>query len=115
MPFVIRYFPDQYKTQDMCAKVIVKNGGMLMFFPDCYNNKKFCPWYKTQKMCVETVDTCPLLFDSVPDWYNSQERHDKVVSQDPFMLKYCLNRYKTQEMCNKAADVCPLAIKFVPY
>ena len=29
---------------------------------------------------------------------------DKVVSEDPFILKHCLVRYKTQEMCDKAAD-----------
>ena len=29
---------------------------------------------------------------------------DKVVSKDPFMLKFCLDRCKTQEMRDKAAD-----------
>ena len=31
---------------------------------------------------------------------------DKVVSEDPFTLKCCLDRYKTQEMCDKAVDAC---------
>ena len=29
---------------------------------------------------------------------------DKILSKEPFMLKYCLDRYKTQEVCNKAFD-----------
>ena len=29
----------------------------------------------------------------------------KVVSKEPFMLKYCLNRYNAQEMCVKAVDI----------
>ena len=39
---------------------------------------------------------------------------DKVVSEDPFMLKYCSDRYKSQEICDKAVDSCLLALKFVP-
>ena len=45
--------------------------------------------YKTVKMCDEAVDTCPFVFDSVPDQYKTQD-----VSQDSFLLKYCLDRYK---------------------
>ena len=39
---------------------------------------------------------------------------DKVVSKEPFMLKYCLDRHKTQEMCDKAVGVCLPALKPVP-
>ena len=28
MRFVIRYVPDQYKTQEMCDKPILENGGI---------------------------------------------------------------------------------------
>ena len=45
LSFVIRYVSDWYKTQDMCDKVILENGGTLKFVPDCYKNKKIC--YKT--------------------------------------------------------------------
>ena len=40
--------------------------------------------------------------------------YDKAISNDPFMLKYCLGRYKTQEMCHKAVDDFLPALKFVP-
>ena len=38
---------------------------------------------------------------------------DKVVSEDPFILKCCLDRYKTQEICNKAADAFLPTLKFI--
>ena len=38
----------------------------------------------------------------------------KVVSKDPFMLKYCLDRQKIQEMCDKAVDAFLPALKLVP-
>ena len=42
----------------MCDKVILENGGTLMFVCDCYKNHK-----KRNKV----VDSCPFAFDSVPD------------------------------------------------
>ena len=37
----------------------------------------------------------------------------KLVSNDPYMLKYCLDRYKTQEIGDKAVDVFLPTLKFV--
>ena len=37
---------------------------------------------------------------------------DKVVSVDPFQLKYCHDKYKTQEMYNKVVDDFLPALKF---
>ena len=57
----------------MCNKVILENGCMLRFIPDCYKNEKICDkdvdcysyalkfvpdCYKTQAMCDKAVDTC---------------------------------------------------------
>ena len=39
---------------------------------------------------------------------------DKVVSEDPFILKSGLDKYKAQEMCEKAVDVLLPTLKFVP-
>ena len=55
-------------------------------------------------MCVKAVDTCPFVFDSVPNQYKTQEMCNKVVSKNPFMLKYCLDRYEIEEMLDKVAD-----------
>ena len=35
LPFVIRYIPDRYKTQQMCDKAILENGGILKSVSDC--------------------------------------------------------------------------------
>ena len=45
------------------------------------------------KKCV--IKLLILVFDSVSDQYKSQEICDKVVSEKPFMLKYCLDRCNT--------------------
>ena len=38
--FVIRYVPDQYKTQEiMCDKAVLENGGTLKSVPDCYKKR----------------------------------------------------------------------------
>ena len=50
LPFLIRYVPDQYKTQQMCDQAILKNGGTLKSVPD------YC---KNQEMCNKTVDNYP--------------------------------------------------------
>ena len=42
LPFVIKYGPDRYKTQQICDKVILKIGGMLMFITDCYKDQNMC-------------------------------------------------------------------------
>ena len=54
--------------------------------------------YKTQKICVEAVDTCFLVFDSVSDQWKTRKMSDKLVSNNPFMLKCCLDIYQTQEI-----------------
>ena len=44
------------------------------------------------------------MFDSVPSQYKTQEVCDKIVSDDPFNLKYCHDWFQTQKICNKVAD-----------
>ena len=39
---------------------------------------------------------------------------DRVVSEDPFMLKYCVDRYKIQKMFHDTVDDCLSALKFAP-
>ena len=40
LPYLIRYVPDQYKTQQMCDKAILENGAKLKSVPDCYKNQE---------------------------------------------------------------------------
>ena len=65
-------------------------------------------------MFIKAVHPFTFEFDSVPDQYKTHGVCDKVVSEEPFMLKYCLDRYKTQEMHDKTVDACLPALKFVP-
>lgn len=51
----------------------------------------------------------------IPDRYVTQEFCDKVVSEDPFMLKYCHDKYKTQKMCDNVAASCLIALKLTCY
>ena len=69
MSFVIRYVPDQYKTQQVCDKALPKNGGKLESVPDCYQN---------QEICDEAVDNYPHTLKVVPDCYKIQEICDKL-------------------------------------
>ena len=39
LPFVIRHVRDKYKTQQMCDKSFLENGGTLESVPDCYKNQ----------------------------------------------------------------------------
>ena len=86
----------------MCEKVIIENGGILEFIPDCYKNQNMCdkavilPQYNLllnaisiKKTCDKAIDTCPFVVDSVHDQYVTQEMHDKVVSKELIIPKYC--------------------------
>ena len=74
MLFVIRYVIDQYKTQEICDKVILKNDGMLMFNDKAVDNYTcglaFVPnCYKIQKMCNKAIDASPSATEFVPECY----------------------------------------------
>ena len=38
---------------------------------------------------------------------------DRVVSEDLFLIVYCINKYKTQRMCDKAVDDSLAAFKYI--
>ena len=40
LPVVIRYVSDQYKSQQMCDKAILENGGTLESVSECCKYKK---------------------------------------------------------------------------
>ena len=39
--YLLRYVPDQHKTQQMCDKTILENVGTLKSVRDCYKNQKY--------------------------------------------------------------------------
>ena len=81
LPFLIRYVPDQYKTQQTCDKAILENGGTLKSVPDCF---------KDQQLCDKAVDNY------------SHTLGDKVADTHPSTIQLVLEWYKTQEMCYEA-------------
>ena len=38
LPFLVRYVPDKYNTQQMCDKAVLGNGGTLKSVPDFCKN-----------------------------------------------------------------------------
>ena len=42
LPFVTKQILAQYKTQEMCDKVILENGRTLMVVLNCYKNERMC-------------------------------------------------------------------------
>ena len=58
LPYLLRFVPNQCKTQQMCDKAILENGGTLKSVPDCYKN---------QEMCNKAVDNYPHELEFVLD------------------------------------------------
>ena len=42
LSYLLRYVTDPYKTQKMCDKAILENGGSLKSVPDSYKNQEMC-------------------------------------------------------------------------
>ena len=53
------------------------------------------------------------LFDFIPDQYRTQEKCGIVVSEDPSLIVYCLDKYKTQRTCDEAVNDSLSALKHV--
>ena len=97
LPFIIKYVPDQYKTKEICDKVI-GNGGMLGFIPD---------YYKNQKMCDKALNNYSHALRFVADCFNTEKMCNKVAGAYTSAIQVVPDWYKTQEMCDKAIDTCP--------
>ena len=59
--YVLRFFLDCSKTQEMCNKP-VNTSSAIKFFPECY---------KTQEICDKAVDTCPFVFKACVRYFLS--------------------------------------------
>ena len=70
----------------MYDKIVLENGGMLKFVPDCYKNQAMCNKtddnyahalefvsnsYKTQKMCNKSVNTSASEMQFAPECYKT--------------------------------------------
>ena len=61
---------------------------------------------KLKKYVKKLLILAFFLLDCVPNFYKIQEKCEKAVSKEPFVLKYCLDNFMPQEMCDKAANSC---------
>ena len=50
------------------------------------------------------------VFDSIPDWYKTQEMCERVVSENPFLIVSYPYKYKTQRMCDEAEKECVMIL-----
>ena len=109
MLFVIRYVIDQYKIQETCDKVILKNDGMLMFNDKAVDNYTcglaFVPnCYKIQKMCNKAIDASPSATEFVPECYKTREICDKAIDAFKATLKFVPNWFVTNKILQKHYD-----------
>ena len=54
------YIPDQYKTQEICDRIISEVPFSIRYVPG---------QYKTYEMCDEAIDDCLAALKFVPDWF----------------------------------------------
>ena len=74
-----RYVPDQYKTQQMCNKTILENGGTSESVSNCYKNQEI--WNKA-------VDNYPHALEFLPDYYMTQEMCNKIFNTHSSTIRY---------------------------
>ena len=64
LPDLLRYIPYQYKTQQICGKAILENGGTLKSVPYSYKN---------QEMCNKAVENYPHALEFAPECFLAQK------------------------------------------
>ena len=64
LPYLLRFLPDRYKTQQMFDKVVLENDETLKSVPDCNKN---------QEMCNKAVDNYPHALEFVPECYKTKK------------------------------------------
>ena len=122
LPFLIRYVPDQLKTQQMYDKAILENDGTLMSVPECYKNQQLCDKAVEKYLYVlEFVPEC----SKTPNKYvikmlilirlqynlflNAIRLKKCVIKQfiDFFVFDSIPDQYKIQEICDIVVSLYP--------
>ena len=92
----------------MCDNIIIENGEILMFIPDCQKDK-IC-----RVMLMIILKKCYHALESFPDCYKTQKMCNKAVSTVPSAIQFVPDRFKSQETCDKAVDTGSFTFDFVP-
>ena len=69
--FVLHSVSDQFKSQEVCDKIV---------FDDPFKLKYCHDKYKTQKMCAEAVDNCLPVLKFVPHWFVASKIIQKLLN-----------------------------------
>ena len=78
------YSTYDYKFPKISIRAIMKNPEILKFILD---------HIKTKKVCTHAFKKLSFVIRYIPDCYKTQGVYHKVISEDPFMLVYCLDRH----------------------
>ena len=95
---MLRFIPDCYKNKKTCDKAVENYFHELEFVSDCY---------KIPKMCNKSYDTYPSAIQFVPECYKNKY---KAVDTCPFVFNSVLDQYETQEIRDKAVDASLTAL-----
>ena len=76
------------RTQQMCDKAILGNGGTLISVPDHYKN---------QEMRSKAVDNYLHALEFVPECYKTQKMCDKAINTYLSTIKFVPECFMTQE------------------
>ena len=86
--------PDQYKTQEICDRVVSEDPILIVYCPDKY---------KTQEMCDKAVDDSLAALKLIPDWFAISKMIKKLFTalyvdenilyfnEDPGKVKFSCN------------------------
>ena len=67
--------------------------------PECYKIQEIIDKAFNKYFC--------LTFFNISDGYKTQLMCDRIISEDPFSIRYVPDQYKTQQMCNEVVSDCP--------
>ena len=95
LPYLLRYVPDKYNTQQICDKAILENAGTLKYVPDCSKN---------QEMCNKAVENYPQTLEYVSECYKTQKMCDKAVDTFPSTIKFVPGCCKSKEICHRTVQ-----------
>ena len=72
-PHALEFVPEYLITLKMCNKAV-----------NNYPSKIVRECFVTQKACDKAVNRCFFVFDPIHDWCKTQERCDRLASEDLF-------------------------------
>ena len=92
-PYVLKYVPDLYNSQEMCNIAVFKNEWILKYVPD---------QYKTQEMCNNAVEAKPEMLRYVPDYFITKEMLE-IGTYDEIEASYYKRKKLKKDIHNELA------------